>query len=307
MTHTTKQQHITKWLGAGVLSLGLLAGSLGFAAHPAAAEADMNVSFTNPAATIGVGEELTYTLRVRNQGTNGTAEVALNLSASGGATILGVSQPGADRFENGCQVTSDTAARCTGGFFGPNVEGQVALRVRAPQTPGEIRLRARVNRGTDDRNPLDGFAQAETTVIIRPDLRVTDIDGPSAVGDAASGSYVVTVRNSGGSLASNVRLVVRSENLPLDFFQVDVLDEGSNFNCALTETLSFQTPRVTCTGGSLSAGESARVRIRARTSNVIGSGSGVIRATIDPNNAIQESNEGNNSRTHAVSYNGGIF
>ena len=308
ITTTTPHTGIAKWLGAGMLSLGLLAGSLGLGAHPAAAAADLRVDIADSANTVGVGEELTYTITVRNQGSTGTAEARLTVTAFDGATILSVSQPGVNRFQSGCQVLDANSARCTNGFFDRTEAGQVAVRVRAPQTPGQIDLRARVSRGTDeDENLAGNIANESTQVIIRPDLRVTDIDGPAAVGDNASGSYLVTVRNSGGSTATDVVLVVRSQTLPWDFFQVEVLDDGASFNCALTQTLSFQTPTVTCTGGSLSANESARVRIRARTGNVLGSGNGRIKAISDAGNFITESNEDNNVRNHAVSFNGGIL
>jgi uncharacterized repeat protein (TIGR01451 family) len=308
MNTAPKLNSISTWLGAGAMSLGLLAGSLGLGAHPASADANINASFVNPAGQIGVGEQLTYTVRVRNAGTEGTANVNLSLSVAGGGTVVSVSQANGSRFQGGCQVAGDSQARCTGGFFDRNEQSDVLLRVRAPQAAGEMRVTARANRGTDDpATRIDAFARAETQVIVRPDLVVTDIDGPSAVGDGANGSYVVTVRNRGGSTATGVRLVVRSESLPWDFFQVDVLDDGSNFSCALTQTLSFQTPTVTCTGGNLSANETARVRIRARTSNVIGTGNGRIQAIVDAGNFIRESNEDNNTRSQAVSFNGGIL
>jgi uncharacterized repeat protein (TIGR01451 family) len=264
----------------------------------------MQVRVAGSADPIGVGESLTYTMTVRNQGDEGNANVTLTASITNGSFQPGsADQPGANRFQGGCTVTAQQL-RCTGGFFDRFEEGQVTVRVTAPAQPGEMRLRANVSRGTNA--TTDGTGFRDTAVIVRPDLRVTDIDGPSAVGDGASGSYVVTVRNS-GSTASGVRLQIRSESLPWDFFQVDVLDDGSGFSCALTQTLSFQTPTVTCTGGALSADESARIRVRTRTSNVLGTGNGRIRAHIDPNDTINESRDGDNTRNHAVSFNGGFL
>jgi uncharacterized repeat protein (TIGR01451 family) len=305
-TTTAQTQHnIARWIGAGMLSLGLLAGSLGLGAGAAHADAIMQVRVTDSADPVGVGEQLTYTMTVKNAGDEGSANVTLTASISNGTfQANSADQPGVNRFQQGCTLTAQQL-RCSGGFFDRNEEGRVTVRVTAPAQAGEMRLRATVSRGTNA--TTDGTGFQDTAVIVRPDLVVTDIDGPSAVGDGASGSYVITVRNRGGSTATGVLLVVRSESLPWDFFQVDVLDDASNFTCGLALTLSFQTPTVNCTGGSLSAGETARVRIRARTSNVIGTGNGRIRATIDPSNTIKESNEDNNSRNHAVSFNGGIL
>ena len=304
-TTAPKHSTITKWLGAGMLSLGLLAGSLGLGAGAAHADAIMQVRVTDSADPVGVGESVTYTMTVKNAGDEGSANVTLTASISAGTFQTGsADQPGVNRFQQGCTVTAQQL-RCSGGFFDRNEEGRVTVRVTAPAQAGEMRLRANVSRGTNA--TADGTGFQDTAVVVRPDLVVTDIDGPSAVGDGANGSYTVTVRNRGGSTATGVLLVVRSESLPWDFFQVDVLDDASNFTCGLALTLSFQTPTVNCTGGSLSAGETARVRIRARTSNVIGTGNGRIRAIVDPSNTIKESNEDNNSRNHAVSFNGGIL
>lgn len=295
----------TKWLAATVSALGLLSGSLGLGLGAAHADAIMQVLVSDTVDVIGVGEQLTYTFSVRNAGDEGNANVILTASISAGSFVPGtVAQPGVDRFQEGCTVTAQQV-RCSGGFFNIFESGTVTVRAQVPAQPGEIRVNATVTRGTNAVTEGSGFV--DTPVIIRPDLEVSDIDGPSAVGDFSTSSYVVTVRNRGGSTATGVRLQVRSETLPWDFYQVEVLDDGSDFSCSLTETLSFLTPTVTCTGGRLSANESTRVRIRVRTSNVVGSGSGRIRATIDPQNTVQESDETDNSRNHAVSFNGGIF
>lgn len=297
---------MTRWLTAGASALVLLGGALGSGMGTAYADAIMQVQVNDGVNQIGVNEELTYTITARNAGDEGSANVILTARINdGGRFVLGsAAQPGPDRFQQGCTVTPETL-RCEGGFLDAFQNGTVTVRAIAPAQAGEMRMNVGITRGTNGTTDNDGFV--DTPVIVRPDLRVTAVDGPDAVGDSATGSYLVTVRNNGGSTAAGVRLEVRSESLPWDFYQVEVLDSASSFSCSLTETLSFLTPKVTCTGGALSAGESARVRIRARTSNVLGSGAGLIRATIDPLNTVPESNEGNNVRTRAVSYNGGIF
>jgi uncharacterized repeat protein (TIGR01451 family) len=305
MPAAIRRRPARKWLAAGATALGLLSISLGAGLGTAHADAIMQVRVNDNVARIGVGEDLTYTMTVLNAGDEGNANVVLTATILNGAFVPGsVAQPGVDRFQEGCTVSAQLL-RCTGGFFDRGESGTVTVRAVAPDDPGEMRVSAEVGRGSNA--TIEGHGFVDTPVIVRPDLVVTDIDGPDATGDNDSGSYLVTVRNRGGSTATGVRLQVRSEDLPWDFFQVDELDDGSNFSGALSETVSFLTPTVTCTGGSLSANESARVRIRVRTSNVLGSGSGRIRATIDPANTVQESSESNNSRTHTVTYNGGIF
>jgi uncharacterized repeat protein (TIGR01451 family) len=314
MNTATKHTSITKWLGAGLLTLGMLAGSLGLGAHPAAADANMTMSIADSPDPVGVGETVTYSFTLRNAGDTGANQVILTADLSGGRFVGQPEQVGTTSFgflrfgELLCNFARDnTRLLCHGGFF--NAGEQVTMRARdtAPAQPGQIGVNARVSWSRGAEGSSFVIDTETTTVIARPDLRVTDINGPTAVGDGASGNYTVTVINRGGSRATGVRLVVRSETLPWDFFQVDVLDDASAFSCALTQTLSFLTPTVTCTGGSLDAGETARVRIRARTSNVLGTGNGRIRAHIDPNDTINESRDGDNTRNHAVSFNGGFL
>lgn len=298
------------WLGGSAIAASMLwAGLLG-GASAAFADANMTVGIDESASTVGVGETVTYTFPVRNQGTSGTANVVFTATIQNATFQPGsLSQPGVDRFEDGCVLqNNNTRVRCFGGFFDDGDQGSILVRATAPAQAGQIRVDASVTSGTDsDENPAGNSSIEFTTVIVRPDLRVYDIDGPSAVSDFVNDEYIVRVRNESGSTATGVRLRIRSESLPWDFTAVEVLDDASNFHCTLVRTLSFLTPEVECTGGALSVAESARIRISVRTTNVVGAGSGRIRAVIDPANTIRESNESNNSRNHTVSFNGGIF
>jgi uncharacterized repeat protein (TIGR01451 family) len=139
---------------------------------------------------------------------------------------------------------------------------------------------------------LPSSAAAQSAVDTRPDLSVTVVAAPHPVPAGTPVTYTVTVRNGQGggffATANGVRVV---HNLPSGIgFQSATGDRG--FTCA------FAPPAVTCTGGTLPSQAAATI-------NVVGMAypSGFPRVsttTVDPLNAIDERNEGNNGAAVTV-------
>jgi hypothetical protein len=139
---------------------------------------------------------------------------------------------------------------------------------------------------------LPSSAQAQSALETRPDLSVSVAASPNPVPAGTRVTYTLTVRNGQGggffATASGVRVVL---NLPSGIgFQSAFAERG--FSC------TFAAPAVTCTGGTLPSQATAIIRVIA---TAYPSGfPRVSTTTVDPLNAIDERNEGNNGASVSV-------
>jgi uncharacterized repeat protein (TIGR01451 family) len=124
-----------------------------------------------------------------------------------------------------------------------------------------------------------------------PDLSIA-ITGPGTASPGANLSYTLTVNNIGGANATDIQV---NASLPAGFIlQAGQAVSGTSlFNCTTT------LPNIVCTGGAVNAGANATITIPAVVSSTTpppgGSLSYTTTAVVDPENAIPESNELNNT------------
>jgi uncharacterized repeat protein (TIGR01451 family) len=124
-----------------------------------------------------------------------------------------------------------------------------------------------------------------TPPVTRPDLRLVAIDSPDPVVVSRTLTYRLTVRNDGPAVASGGVVVVLALPDSVDFLSA----YGTNtFQCQPNGPGIVQ-----CSGASITAGGSVSLTITGR---VVGAASPIVaRATVDPNNVINEHNEANNT------------
>ena len=123
----------------------------------------------------------------------------------------------------------------------------------------------------------------------------TSITAPSSAAPGAPVAYTLTVNNTGGSNATGV---LATATLPAGF-GISSVNGTSLFSC------SAAVPTVTCRGGAVSAGANATITINT-TANATTPAAGQTltykaTAVVDPENAIPESNESNNTSSHTLS------
>jgi uncharacterized repeat protein (TIGR01451 family) len=139
---------------------------------------------------------------------------------------------------------------------------------------------------------LPSSAAAQSALETRPDLAVIATASPNPVPAGTQVTYTLTVRNGQGggffATANGVRVV---HNLPSGIgFQSASADHG--FTC------SFASPAVTCTGGTLTSQATATISVVATAwPSLIPR---VSTTVVDPVNAIDERDEGNNSAAVSV-------
>lgn len=123
----------------------------------------------------------------------------------------------------------------------------------------------------------------------------TSLTAPSTASPGASVGYTLTVNNSGGANATGVVAVA---TVPAGFDIVSAAG-SSLFSCTIA------VPTVTCRGGAVSAGGNATVTINATVSATTPASGEALTynttAVVDPDNAIPEANETNNTSSHTLS------
>jgi uncharacterized repeat protein (TIGR01451 family) len=118
-----------------------------------------------------------------------------------------------------------------------------------------------------------------------PDLTISKTDSPDPVAGGAELTYTLTVGNSGTADASNVKVV-------------DTLQSGATFVSASGDhgfTCVYASNKVTCTGGNIPIGESAIITIVVKFGASFCDDTVVNTAEVDPDDAIMESDETNNT------------
>ncbi len=120
-----------------------------------------------------------------------------------------------------------------------------------------------------------------------PDLTLNKT-GPTSVAPNAAMAYTLTVNNLGTANTSNVRVV---DTLPTGVALTST-STTSLFTCTSAGTPATHVT-VTCDGGAVNQGQNATITLNATSPAATGTITNT--AVVDPDNAIQESNELNNT------------
>lgn len=263
-------------------------------------------------ALVRPGDLLTYTLTAKNTGTSNTYRATRPLLTDGvqgldaASVTASSSDPGFP-----CTVTS-TQVKCAAAnnnyTLSPGAQLVITIKGRVVQPPSSIITNTATLQALQNKVSITRTASVSTTVRPAVDLTVTTVatctpaPSPSLLSCPpirARGQfdYLVTVGNSGLNDATGV--VVRVQLADGVIFEgYDNLAPSGGFTCSVNTSNV-----VTCTGGSvpgaLSSGqpEGTTRQLRLHLTAPNSTGSIVATTTVDPYNAIAESDETNNTFT----------
>jgi uncharacterized repeat protein (TIGR01451 family) len=205
--------------------------------------ADLSISKADSPDPVTVGNNLTYTITVTNNGPSPATGVNISDPLPAGETFVSVTPS-----QGSCTGTS--AITCALGSLANGSSATVTLVVTPTQT-GSISNTASVAANEFDPNTNNNSATQVTTVNAAPsaDLSITKSDSPDPVTVGSNLTYTITVKNNGPSGATGVTMTD-----PLPATVTFVSATPSQGNCTGTAT-------VTCNLGSLSNSASATVTI----------------------------------------------
>jgi uncharacterized repeat protein (TIGR01451 family) len=245
--------------------------------------ADLSISKADSPDPVTVGNNLTYTITVTNNGPSAATGVNVSDTLPAGETFVSVKPS-----QGSCTGTSTIT--CALGSLANGSSATVTLVVTPTQTGG-ISNTASVAANEFDPNLNNNHDTQVTTVNAAPsaDLSITKSDSPDPVTVGSNLTYTITVKNNGPSGATGVTMTD-----PLPGTVTFVSATPSQGNCTGTAT-------VTCSLGSLSNGASATVTIVVTPTQAGGISN---TATVGANEADPDTS--NNSATQPTTVNATI-
>jgi uncharacterized repeat protein (TIGR01451 family) len=258
-------------------------------ASPTPISVTMNAS-SNPVAS---GSSLTYTIVTTNSEPQVT-NVGLSDQLTGLTNVVLSSSRGF------CTLSSQLVTCSAGSMPGQGETWTVTIMGLVTANSGTfLNNTATVTADWSDQNTSQNFAVPATTSVLvnnnpssaLPDLSVS-IAGPSTAAAGSNATLQLTVNNSGGANATDIQV---NATLPAGFsIQPGQFVSGTSlFGCTTS------LPVITCIGGAVNQGANATITVPVVVSSTSpppgGSLSYVTTAVVDPENAIPESNELNNT------------
>ncbi|WP_328331596.1 hypothetical protein OHA70_11840 [Kribbella sp. NBC_00382] len=236
------------------------------------ARADLSIAKSAP-ATVVAGNELSYTLTVRNSGPSDAVGAVVTDTLPAGTTYVRGSSSAGECLQD--PSVSEPVVICPAGRLRPGAELIVTVltKVDPAIAPGKLANAATVSSQTPDPNDANNRDTAETVVTAEADLSISKSVKPDPLIAGGDGLYTLTVHNAGPSSAQAVTV---TDTLPAG---VSVLEATSaDGDC---------TTAVSCTLGAMSPGADAVVQIRVRVDSKqtapITNAAGVTSTTPDPN------------------------
>jgi uncharacterized repeat protein (TIGR01451 family) len=215
--------------------------------------ADIGLVKTDSADPALVGQPLTYTLAVTNNGPDAAGAVVVSDTLPGSVTFVSATAT------QGACVHAAGLVTCNLGALGNGAGASVAVVV-IPTVPGNIDNTATVTADVSDPNPADNTDSEATTISGgAADLAITNTGSPDPVAVGEALSYLLDISNNGPDDATLVQVV---DTLPAGVtFASAVPSQGS-----CTETAGT----VTCDLGSIASGGGATITVLVNPT-VIGS------------------------------------
>lgn len=205
--------------------------------------ADLALNVTDNPSPIYLGQPLTYTIRVTNNGPTAAAAVELNNALSSQVTFVTVSGD-----DWSCQYNeSDHDVSCTRNMLPVGAASDMTLVVTAPDESGSITNNAIVTSDTPDSDNSNNTTVTLTDVTLMADLSLSQNQTAAVLYAADPFSYTLIVDNAGPAPATSVTL---SNTLPAD---VTYLSSSAPNGWTCTQ----QNNTVTCTNAQLEVGRSS--------------------------------------------------
>ena len=163
-------------------------------------QADLVVTHVAAPDEAVADEEVTYTLKVVNQGPSWATGVTLEDTLPQEAELVAVEAT------QGACTESQGAVTCVLGTLAVLDEAQVHLRVRMPRTNGRVVNRAEVRAQDADPDPASNVSETHTWVRWHADVQVTQEATPSPAAPGDTVTLRVQVVNQGPLTAEDVTL-----------------------------------------------------------------------------------------------------
>lgn len=236
---------------------------------------DLQLTRTESSSVLPVGSSRSYTLTVRNLGTDHATNVVLTEDlADIGLVNSAVSTRGT------CSIV-DMVVSCDIGNLLVNTNATITIDFTA-STAGPFTKTASVTGSETDTNLANNTHEGTTLVVNTTDLSVNQSDSPDPVVTGENLSYNVTVSNNGSFDATNVVLI-------------DTLPNGASFVSANPNQgtgCGFASNKVTCNLGTIAISGTATVDIIITRSTA-----GSINNVVSVSSSEVDSNTSNNSST----------
>lgn len=224
--------------------------------------ADLSIVKSHPAGDVVAGETVSYDLTVTNEGPSrhnaADGPVTVKDELPEGLTCVSVS--GGDCSTDGDTATySYTSDLAVDGSFTVTV----VARVAASAGPATLVNQASVS-GPEDKNPANDTTTDPTTIVDKAEIDLTKtVTGPDPVRAGETTSFALTAHNAGPSDADQVTI---TDALPAGMTVADL--DGSGWTC--------DSATLTCTIGTLPAGESRTVTITVRVDSGVADGTRLV-------------------------------
>lgn len=255
---------------------------------PASADpvSPFTITVTDSPDPVALGAELTYTITMVNTGGSKATNVVMTdqLNGVGG---IGVPPELVITSTRGSCSQSANLVNCSAGTIEGGGSWVVTIRGIVTAADGTTINNTASITGTRSAQNFTSTTTATTLVSNSggsplPDLTIAKT-GPTSVLVSSPMIYTLTVYNQGSANVAGVKVV---DTVPAGLTAVSA-SGTSLFSCGI----AGQT--VTCTGGTVNAGSNATITINATSPAVTGSITNT--ASVDPDNAIAESDELNNT------------
>jgi uncharacterized repeat protein (TIGR01451 family) len=248
-------------------------------APPPVPQADLAVTLAAAPNPVTVGQTLTYTVNVSNNGPSNATGVVLSDVLPAGVSLVSA-QPG----QGSCAGTVPVS--CSLGTLA--VGGNASVVIQAiPNAPGSLTDTASVTSGVPDPNPVNNNASVTVDAVAVPtpeaDLALTLAADPDPVTVGQTLTYTLNVSNNGPSDATGV---VLSDTLPAGVSLISA--HPSQGSCAGSAPVS-------CSLGTLPVGGNATVLIQ-----VIPNTAGSLTDTASVTSNVNDPNTANNDAAVTV-------
>ncbi|MBI3463724.1 MAG: DUF11 domain-containing protein, partial [Planctomycetes bacterium] len=225
-----------------------------------AASADLAISQSDSPDPVIAGQNVIYTVTVRNDGPSEATNVSLSDSLPAGVSRVSINAGAA-----ACSSLAGTVS-CAIGTLAPGSGTTLTITVTVvPATLGTLTNSLSAVAVETDPSSANNSATQDTNTVARASLRVSTADGETTItaGAAAMHTYTITVTNAGPSDAAGVTL---SDTWPSGLKQGTITppvgascttSTGKNFTCDLgtlasgtskTVTVSYTVPITTLPG-----------------------------------------------------------
>ena len=240
--------------------------------------ADVSIVKTGP-GTILAGQQVTYSLTARNAGPSQATGVTIADTLPAGLTF--VSSP------DGC-VAAGQVVTCAVGVLGVAAAAtRTIVAVAAGDVPATVTNTATVTASSPDPTPANNTSSFTSSATAVADVAVTKSVSPSPLVAGAALTYTAVVTNSGPSTALGVTM---SDPMPPGVAASTAVVTGGAGTCTVA-------PTVTCTFGTLTAGESRTVTITATVGSAVAAGTSIANTATVASTGPTDPTTSNNTST----------